>query len=127
MYKEFVIIITIIILIVVLDLITNNFTKNTVDMFESELYQLNISLEEKDKNEAINQINTIQNKWKEKYDKLAFYLEHDELEKIGTEFTKLASYINTEEYEEAINQLETVNFILKHIEDKEKFSIQSVF
>ena len=127
MYKELIIIITIIIAIIALDLITNNFTEATVTIFEQDLKQLRISLENEDELKTVNEINTIKEKWKVKYDKLAFYIEHDELEKVGTEFTKLSSYIDTKEYEEAIIELDTVDFILKHIKDKEKFSIQSVF
>lgn len=127
MYKELIIIITIIIAIIALDLITNNFTEATVTIFEQDLKQLRISLENEDELKNVNEINTIKEKWKVKYDKLAFYIEHDELEKVGTEFTKLSSYIDTKEYEEAISELDTVDFILKHIKDKEKFSIQSVF
>lgn len=127
MYKELIIIITIIIAIIALDLITNNFTEATVTIFEQDLKQLRISLENEDELKTVNEINTIKEKWKIKYDKLAFYIEHDELEKVGTEFTKLSSYIDTKEYEEAISELDTVDFILKHIKDKEKFSIQSVF
>ncbi len=127
MYKELIIIITIIIAIIALDLITNNFTEATVTIFEQDLKQLRISLENEDELKTVNEINTIKEKWKVKYDKLAFYIEHDELEKVGTEFTKLSSYIDTKEYEEAISELDTVDFILKHIKDKEKFSIQSVF
>ena len=126
MYKELIIIITIIIAIIALDLITNNFTEATVTIFEQDLKQLRISLENEDELKTVNEINTIKEKWKVKYDKLAFYIEHDELEKVGTEFTKLSSYIDTKEYE-AISELDTVDFILKHIKDKEKFSIQSVF
>ena len=127
MYKELIIIITIIIAIIALDLITNNFTEATVTIFEQDLKQLRISLENEDELKTVNEINTIKEKWKVKYDKLDFYIEHDELEKVGTEFTKLSSYIDTKEYEEAISELDTVDFILKHIKDKEKFSIQSVF
>ena len=127
MYKELIIIITIIIAIIALDLITNDFTEATVTIFEQDLKQLRISLENEDELKTVNEINTIKEKWKVKYDKLAFYIEHDELEKVGTEFTKLSSYIDTKEYEEAISELDTVDFILKHIKDKEKFSIQSVF
>ena len=127
MYKELIIIITIIIAIIALDLITNNFTEATVTIFEQDLKQLRISLENEDELKTVNEINIIKEKWKVKYDKLAFYIEHDELEKVGTEFTKLSSYIDTKEYEEAISELDTVDFILKHIKDKEKFSIQSVF
>ena len=44
MYKELIIIITIIIAIIALDLITNNFTEATVTIFEQDLKQLRISL-----------------------------------------------------------------------------------
>ena len=65
--------------------------------------------------------------WREKYEKLAFFIEHDELEKVETELTELTAYIKIEEYEEAINPLETSIFILNHIKEKFRLNMKNIF
>lgn len=65
--------------------------------------------------------------WQEKHDKLAYFIEHDELEKVETELVAIKSSIETEDYEESISELDKSVFILKHIEDKYDFNMQNVF
>ncbi len=66
-------------------------------------------------------------KWERRHDKLAYFIEHDELEKVKTDLTALNSFIETKEYAEAISELDKCVFVLKHIEDKYAFNLQNVF
>lgn len=127
MYKEFAIIIIVIVLIVCLDILTNNYTKNSVKIISDELNILRESILNQDKEKATNKMQEIKEKWKDRYDILAFYIEHDELEKVETEMIGLAANINTEEYEDCISYLDTTIFILEHIQEKEEFHLRSIF
>lgn len=127
MYKEFIIIFLVIALIVTLDVITNNYTKASVNVLTEELSSLEQILQEEQSEEITSKVSNINNEWKKRYGKLAYYIEHDELEKVGTEITKISAYINVQEYDEAQNEIDTAIFILQHIEDKEKFSVRSIF
>lgn len=127
MYKEFAIIIIVIVLIVCLDILTNNYTKNSVKIISDELNILRESILNQEKEKANNKMQEIKEKWKERYDILAFYIEHDELEKVETEMIGLAANINTEEYEDCISYLDTTIFILEHIQEKEEFHLRSIF
>ena len=127
MYKEFIIIFFVIALIVTLDVITNNYTKTSVNLLTEELLSLEQSLKDKNNEEITSKMSNINNEWEKRYGKLAYYIEHDELEKVGTEITRLSAYINVQEYDEAQNETATTVFILQHIEDKEKFSVRSIF
>ena len=69
----------------------------------------------------------IQNKWNEYQEKLAYYIEHDELEKVTTELTKLKADVETENYEFAIENLDNCIFILEHIKDKSALKIVNIF
>ena len=69
----------------------------------------------------------IYNKWMGFHDKLAFYIEHDELEKIETELTALKGDIEVKKYDDAITQLDKSIFILKHIKYKYKFNLDNIF
>lgn len=127
MYKEFIIIFFVIALIVTLDVITNNYTKDSVNVLAKELSSLEQMLKEEQNKEITSKVSNINKEWQKRYGKLAYYIEHDELEKVGTEITKISAYINVQEYDEAQNEIDTTIFILQHIEDKEKFSVRSIF
>lgn len=127
MYKEFIIIIIVVALIVSLDIITNNYTKDSVEILSNELNILRSDILEEDKEKALVQMQEIKEKWEERYKILAFYIEHDELEKVETEITGLAANLNVEEYKHCISQLDTAIFILEHIQEKEEFHLRSIF
>lgn len=91
MHKELIICIILVILIVIGDWVTQNYTKNTVDYITGELENLKQNLLEKSDDKVDEDINKIDDKWKEVYDKLAYYIEHDELEKVETNFTACKS------------------------------------
>lgn len=127
MYKEIIIIIVAIAIVVSLDIVTNNYTKDTVDIMSQKLDVLRKYIFEENKEEADLQIPEIENEWEERYKTLAFYLEHDELEKVNTELVSLKAFLNMEEYSECMNSLDKCVFILEHIQEKEETSLKSVF
>ena len=127
MCKEFIIIIVVVALIVGLDIITNNYTKETVEIIKKELNVLREYILEENKEEAEKQMNVVKEKWEKQYKILAFYIEHDELEKVETELTGLAADLDVEEYKHCIAELDTTIFILEHIQEKEEFHFRSIF
>ncbi len=74
--------------------------------------------------EKISQIN---DDWDMANKKLAYYIEHDELEKISTSMVTIKEYINLENYEEAVPEIKKCVFILEHLEEKGTFSIVNLF
>ena len=124
MYKETILIVVI---ILGLDIITNRYTANAIDELSQSLDELKLDLNTKSKSEIEEKTNNIFSKWREHYDILAYYIEHDELEKVETQLTMLRSDQNEEQYEECKKEIDTTKFILKHIENKEKFTLQSIF
>lgn len=129
MLKETIICIVIIIAIIFGDKATANFTTEVVSQLSSELTSLReeITQDNHQKQQLQEKMEAIYQKWKQKHDKLAYYIEHDELEKVETDFVSIKSYLETEEYEEATSQLDKCVFVLKHIEDKYDFNLQNVF
>lgn len=127
MYKEITITILIVLLILGLDIITNNYTLTSTNSLSSELEELRQEIKAENVPNIDNKMNQILANWKEYYNVMAYYLEHDELEKVETELTKLKADIENKRYDECMNEIDTSIFILKHIEDKEKFTIQSIF
>ena len=127
MHKELIICIVLVILIIIGDIITQNYTKNTVNYLTGELENLGKNLSAKDDNKAYEKISEIDNKWKKAHDKLAYYIEHDELEKVESNFTACKSLAKTREYEQSISELEKTVYVLEHITDKYSFNWVNIF
>ena len=127
MYKEYIIIILVILLIVCLDVITNKYTTESIKIMSEDLNILKSNLTNKNNRNGENQLRKIKEDWEKRYNILAYYIEHDELEKVGTQLAGLSANLESCEYEQGLEKIDTTIFILKHIEDKEKFTVQSIF
>ena len=66
-------------------------------------------------------------KWEEVHDKLAYYIEHDELEKVENNLTSCRSLTKTGNFDLAINEVEKMAFVLNHITDKYSFNWVNIF
>ena len=129
MFKESIVCIVILISIFTLDFKTQNYTEKTVQETTESLEELREELikEEKNQGELSKNIDEIYNKWMEFHDKLAYYIEHDELEKVETDMVSLKGSIEVEEYELAVSELDKSKFVLEHIQDKYKFNLENIF
>ena len=129
MRKEWIICLIVIIIVVIADVITQNYTKQSVEVMDDKLENLEEELKKEDveKEKLEKQMENVMKSWKERYEKLAYYIEHDELEKVETELTSLKAHIDIEEYEDGVPELEKSIFILNHIKDKFKFDIKNIF
>ncbi|MBP3830783.1 MAG: DUF4363 family protein [Clostridia bacterium] len=129
MYKELVISIIIIILIFSLDYITQKYTDFAINEAISNLNEIKESLKEEnvDNKKAIEDTEEKYNRWLEHHKRLAFYIEHNELEKVETNFVSGKSFIESAKYEDAISELEKTIFILQHINDKYSVNLENIF
>lgn len=127
MKREMIICIVIIVSIVILNIITQNNTYKTMDEITASLNTVRHNLEIQDDIGLSKNMESIINNWKEKSDILSFYVEHDELEKVGMYLQEIDSNIETKEYNIAIQSLDTCNFIIEHIKDKYKVSLKNIF
>lgn len=127
MYKETIICIVIVCLIVGLDIITQNYTKATMISLNEVFENLREEISNENMDEVNSKINDLENKWKSAHDKLAYYIEHDELEKVDTAIVQTKSFIEFDDLPSAISELETGKFVLEHIEKKYKLNFQNIF
>ncbi len=145
MKKEFIIVIVIIIAIFVLDFITHNYTENSFKEIKEMLYEIKTIAEELQSSKEIKEeeqntindeelkhklnkkIDEIKEEWENVNRKSAYYIEHDELEKVSSLVVKFSSYFKLEEYSEAIPELENCIYILEHIEDKQAMKFINLF
>ena len=127
MYKEMIISVILVILIFIGDFITQKYTKDMVSSLIDEFGKLKQSLINASKEDSEIEVNEIEQKWDKAHDKLAYYIEHDELEKVETNLTSCKSLAETENYDLAISELEKTVFVLNHITDKYAFNLENIF
>lgn len=130
MYKEIIITIIVVTLISVGDFLTQGYAQKNIDEISNELQQLRGNLiedEPKDQNKLQEKIASIYDNWEKMYQKLAYFIEHDELEKVETQLTSIKGNIEVAELEQSVPELDKCVFILEHIKNKEKLMIQNIF
>lgn len=131
MTKELIISIIIVVLIFVGNAVTENYTRESVDETKQSLSTLREEIikneDEVDINITKEKIDNIHEQWDSRYEKLAYYIEHDELEKVKTELTGLRGYIEKEEYSEAVPELDKSVYILEHIKEKTALNLKNIF
>lgn len=132
MWKEIIICIVIVIVIIVGNIWTQNYTVKSVEELSQQLEELKmyfIKMADKQEvsEETKKRLEKVQKDWNERHNKLAYFIEHDELEKVEDNLTGIRSFMETQEYAEAISELDKGVFILKHIEEKYAFNLENVF
>ena len=127
MRNESLICIVVIILIAILEMVTGNYTKESVEYLKSDLYQIKQEIETEDKKKISEKVMNAKENWKDRANKMAYYVEHDELEKVNVYLVGVESDTETEEYNDAKSELEKCIYILEHIEEKYKFNLKNIF
>ena len=131
MKKEICVVCIIFVLIIIINMICQKYLSKAVDETNKQLQELSFIAKEHLENENAEgdikeQIKITNDEW-EKYRKnLSLYIEHDELEKVDTSMVLLDTFIDVEDYEEAIPEIKECMFILEHIKLKEKISISNL-
>ena len=127
MYKEVIICIIIVVTIISLDIFTQKYTKNTTSEITQVFADLKSDMLKEDKDKIDEKVKILEEKWGKKHDRLAYYIEHYELEKVDTAIVTLKSYIETEDFSSGIAQLDEGKFILEHIQKKYAFNLENIF
>ena len=129
MRKELIISIVILILIFGLNYITQGYSKNNIDIIANDLRSIRQDTlqEEPNKEKIMQEVDNVYKKWEDVDDNFAYYLEHNELEKIKTALTSIKSYTEVEEYPESVEQLDKCLYLLEHIYQKEEVTLDNIF
>lgn len=129
MFKEMAVCVVILISIFTFDFKTQEYTEKTIEDTTSKLETLREELikEDKDNEKLLKDMEKIYNEWLGYHEKLAYFIEHDELEKAETDMVALKGSVNVKEYEMAVSELDKSVYVLQHIEDKYKFELVNIF
>lgn len=126
MFKGIIISIIIIISIVSLDFVTQNYTNETVSQTSSMLTDLKDKINKGEDN-LNNNLEEITVRWEDKRKKLAYFIEHNELEKVNVNLQNIKSYIDVSDLNMAIYSIDETQYILEHIKQKNSFSLVNIF
>lgn len=142
MKKEISISLIIIIIVVIADILTSNITDKKISDMNNDLDNMREkivfvkNLNEKDieknnnstYNELILDVKNIKRKWEDNNNNiLSYYIEHNELEKVGTEISTLYNYSESNNFEQALDSISRLEFILDHISKKYDFELNNFF
>lgn len=127
MLREAVISIIVIVAVVSLDYFLQDYTQNSIDVMTNSLSELKEKLLIEDEESINSKITEIENKWEEINNKMSFFIEHDELEKVKTDLVALKGFIEVKDYNTAVNELNKSIFVLEHIADKYDFTLVNIF
>ena len=132
MKKELIICILIITLIIITNVVTQNYTKECVALMNQKLdilkeESLNKNINDDNKKNISDTIKDIEDNWNVFQEKLAYYIEHDELEKVETQIWAMKGFSEIGKYDEVVPELDKCVFILEHIQDKTKLNVKNIF
>lgn len=126
MNKEIIISAVLLVFIFTANYFTRNYTQKSIEEVTQKLESLKTEMLEKGEQTG-EKYDELEKIWLEKYEVLAYYIEHDELEKVSSELFQLKGSIQTDQVDEGIPTIENCKFILDHIKDKDKFEIKNIF
>lgn len=131
MKKEVIICIIIVLAIIAGNIFTESYTSDAVKLISDNLNELReeviSDIENVDRDNVMEKIKNIEDKWHKVYYLMAYFIEHEELEKVETSLIAVESYIDSEEYGESISKIDESVFILEHIKKKYEVTLQNIF
>lgn len=129
MYKEIVISIIIVISIFILNNVTENYTKDSLEIMIKNFSEIKEELFKEEKSTEIlsKKLENLMDDWNKRNEELAYYIEHDELEKVDTYLYALKANIESNDYQQAVENLYICEYIIDHIDEKEAFLLKNIF
>ena len=123
--KRVIAIIIIISIIIILDIIIQNNTKNIISQMNANLENIDDMIENGEN--ASEKIEETIKEWEEKEKIMSYYMEHDELEKIGSNIYLIQKQVKIEAFDEARTTISEVQFLFDHIEQKQLLNLENFF
>lgn len=128
MKREAIITISIVLLILSAEWLTQKYTHKSFAEVEENLIQLKEEILQTNANNSqlIEKTEQIAELWERKQENLSYYLEHNELEKVNTQIVLIKGYLESDSPQDAIPDLEEGLYIIEHIKEKEAFKLKNI-
>lgn len=120
-------IITIFLVIIGLEIYINTSTDKLLEDTVNKMQELKEVLKEEKYHESKNKSEELNKKWFEYENELAFFIEHDEIEKVSTKIAVILENTVNEEYKAALEDIMETSYLLEHIKDKNKLKLKNIF
>lgn len=125
--KEYLIIITILLIVFYIDHLTSENLGEAVSWLRDEIIGIENQINENREIEAQEQFYKLEEKWKEKSEQLALFVEHNELEKVSNDIVIIQSNFETDETDKVLENIAELKFMLEHIEEKNQLKWKNIF
>ena len=128
MKREAIITISIVMLILSAEWLTQKYTHKAFAEIEENLIQLKEEILQTNANNSqlIEKTEQISELWESKQENLSYYVEHNELEKVNTQIVLIKGYLESDSPQDAIPDLEEGLYIIEHIKEKEAFKLKNI-
>ncbi len=93
----------------------------------SEVSALELLLNDKDWEGSLSLRDQLADLWEEHQKTWALILDHQELEKISDALVRLENRLRQQNHEEAEMELSSLGYLISHVPEKEKFTLQNFF
>ncbi len=126
-FKEYVMIVLIIVFVILAEFITSKITCKVVEDIN---YYINFLEEGIDNNDIGDKMEKLSSQWRKSEIKLAFFMEHSELEKINADITNLRSNVynrNNNNYEDIKELIDEIKYRLEYVKNKQKLGLKNIF
>ncbi len=107
------------------------FAVNTLDAYISSLCQQGeeviAMVQQKAYGQALQKVQTMEEKWEEHGRKLCFFIDHEDIEEIGHMIAKVQSNFREETYALAVTEMEEIMAKAKDIYKRETLTLENIF
>ncbi len=125
--REYLIIIVILSFVFFMEYLTSKSLGEATQWMKNGVISIENKIKENQESEAQEEFYDLQGKWKEKTEKLALFVEHNELEKVTNDIALIEINFETDETEDILENIADLKFMLEHIEEKNQLKWKNIF
>lgn len=126
-FKEYIIVLVILIIVFVINFITSKKLENAIGWMDDGMESIGNKISENKEDDAKKEFYELEDKWKSETEKLSYFVEHNELEKVSREVIIVEANFSINDSDKIIESINELKFLLEHIEDKNKLKLKNIF
>lgn len=125
--REYISIIIILGFVFLMEYLTSKSLGEATKWMKDGVISIENKVKENQESEAQEEFYDLQGKWKEKTERLALFVEHNELEKVTNDIALIEINFETDETEDILENIADLKFMLEHIEEKNQLKWKNIF
>ena len=126
--KEIIIIFFILVFVLGMEFITSKITQKSLEKIKSQISELEKMIKENDEKEnTLEKLQKIAKEWDKIENYLAFFTEHNELEKIREDIVSMKANLESGEISDFLEKVSHMKFRLECVQNKQKMKWNHIF